>query len=88
MSTQSDVPMSALKSFVIEELAMGRKVNETDNLLEQGVIDSIRLLRLVNFIEETYGITVPDEAMVVDNFRSLETIASFIERQSASTTKG
>jgi acyl carrier protein len=85
MSTQPNVAMSPLKSFVVEELAMGRQVSETDNLLDQGVIDSIRLLRLVTFIEETYGITVPDEMMTVDNFRSLETIASFIAHQSAST---
>jgi acyl carrier protein len=85
MSTQSNVAMSPLKIFVVEELAMGRQVSETDNLLDQGVIDSIRLLRLVTFIEETYGITVPDEMMTVDHFRSLETIASFIAQQSAST---
>lgn len=84
MSTQSSVPMSALKTFVVEDLAMGRQVNETTNLLAEGVIDSIRLLRLVSFIEETYGIIVPDEDMTIDNFNSLETIASFIARQSAS----
>ena len=87
MSTQSSVPMSALKGFVVEDLAMGRQVDETTNLLAEGVIDSIKLLRLVSFIEETYGITVPDEDMTVDNFHSLETIASFIARQSA-TRKG
>jgi len=76
--------MSALKSFVVEELAMGKPVTETANLLAEGIIDSIRLLRLVSFIEETYGITVPDEDMTVDNFRTLETIATFIARQSAS----
>ncbi|HVN17605.1 MAG TPA: acyl carrier protein [Dongiaceae bacterium] len=85
MSTQSTLGISALKSFVVEELAMGRPVNETSNLLAEGVIDSIRLLRLVSFIEETYGITVPDQDMTVDNFRSLDTIAAFIARQSAST---
>lgn len=83
MSTQSSVPMSALKSFVVEDLAMGRQVSDTTNLLAEGVIDSIRLLRLVSFIEETYGITVPDESMTVDNFRSLETIASLIAQRSA-----
>jgi methoxymalonate biosynthesis acyl carrier protein len=85
MSTQSNVATSPLKSFVVEELATGRQVSETDNLFEQGLIDSIRLLRLVTFIEETYGISVPDEMMTVDNFRSLETIASFIAQQSART---
>jgi len=84
MSNQPNVAMSPLKSFILEELATGRQVNETENLFAAGVVDSIRLFRLVAFIEETYGITVPDEAMVVDNFRSLETIASFLVRQSDS----
>lgn len=85
MSTQSTVAMSALKGFIVEDLAMGRQVNETDNLFKIGVIDSIKLFRLVAFIEETYGITVPDEAMVVDNFCSLETISSFIARLNPAT---
>lgn len=81
MSIESQVPMTEVKRFVTEDLAMGQEVNQHDNLVEKGIIDSIRLIRLVTFLEETYGICVPDEAMVAENFCSFDAIQSLIARQ-------
>jgi len=81
MSTESQVLLSEIKRFVIDDLAMGQEVNEHDNLVEKGIIDSIRLLRLVTFLEETYGVCVPDEALVAENFRSFDAIQSLIARE-------
>lgn len=81
MSTNSQVSMSEIRRFVTEDLAMGKEVHENDNLVERGIIDSIRLIRLVTFLEETYGVCVPDEAMVAENFRSFDAIQSLVARE-------
>jgi len=48
------------------------------NLIESGVIDSMTLLRLTSFLEEQYGIEIPDEDIVAENFRSLGSIEAFV----------
>ena len=52
------------------------------NLIDRGIIDSMSLVRLISFIEEQYGIQVEDEAIVPENFSSLNKVAAFIASQS------
>ncbi len=83
--------MAVVRSFVEEELLNGRKENleENTDLLEKGIIDSLSLLRLTTFLEQTCRITVEDEEIVPENFRSLAAIHAFVtKRQEASEPKG
>ena len=82
-TSASSQTMAAIKTFVEEELLAGRneKFDEKTDLLEQGVIDSLSLLRLVTFLEENCRIVVPDEEMVPENFRSLAAIQAFVARR-------
>lgn len=47
-------------------------------LIEQGILDSIELLNLVGFIEERFGVAVPVEAFVPENFATPAAIAALI----------
>ena len=70
----------ALKAFVYENFSLAGEegVDETELLLEEGIVDSLGLLEIVDFIETSYGITINDTDMVLDNFGTIETIAAFI----------
>ena len=48
-------------------------------LLENGVVDSIGVLELVGFLESEFGITVADEDLNADNFRTVEQIGAFVQ---------
>lgn len=50
-----------------------------DDLLGGGMIDSLGLMNMIAFIEETYGLTVPPEDMVIEHFMSIDTIAAYLE---------
>jgi acyl carrier protein len=52
-----------------------------ENLLAQGVIDSMGILKLVTFLEEAFGIETDDDDMVPENFESLAALCSFVERR-------
>lgn len=52
-----------------------------DPLLESGVIDSLGILRLVNFIEDSFGVMVSEDDLDPDNFTSVATIAEFVGRK-------
>ena len=83
---ESNQTMAAVKTFIQEQLVEGRveKYDESGDLIEQGVIDSLSLIRLVSFLEQDCQIQVPDEDIVPNNFRTVAAIEAFVAaRQSA-----
>jgi len=79
--TSAEVIVSEVRSFV-EELAQDTvdHIDENTDLIERGVIDSLDLMRLTTFLEERFQITVQDEDMVSNNFRSLRAIEGLVVR--------
>jgi acyl carrier protein len=63
--------------FVNEDLlADSKKKVECDTpLFDEGWIDSLKILRLIAFLEVTAGRKIPDALIVMDRFRTIETIA-------------
>ncbi len=54
------------------------RLSDHDDLLESGILDSVGVLDLVAQLETTYGITVADDDLVPDNFRSVASLAAFV----------
>jgi acyl carrier protein len=73
-----------IKEYIREELMNGSngELDESENLLAAGVIDSLGILRLVSFVEEKFGIEVPDEDVTIDNFQSVKAMSDYIASQS------
>lgn len=70
-----------IRKFVLQKLAkkaIQMNVNDQDNLITTGVIDSLAVMQLVAFIEESFSIKVKDEDIVPDNFESIEAISVFV----------
>jgi acyl carrier protein len=86
------IDLTAVRKFVNSELLYqeDQQIDDNVNLIESGVIDSMTLLRLVSFLEENYGIEIPDQEIVPDNFRSLNAISAFLASRVSATeqTKG
>jgi acyl carrier protein len=73
--------MEELEKFVVNELAVEqdkKSITPDEDLLMQGVIDSMGVLKLSSFIEEKFGIKVTDIDMVPENFQNLEKLTEFI----------
>ena len=73
-----------IKEYIREELMNGSngELDESENLLAAGVIDSLGILRLVSFVEEKFGIEVPDEDVTIDNFQSVKAMSDYVASQS------
>lgn len=59
---------------MLSELAvdLGKRSLDPDaDLLEQGIIDSLGVMKLVLVIEESYGIEVNDQDIIPKNFQCL-----------------
>ncbi len=69
-----------LMAYVKNELLRGRgeKLTPADDLLSAGIIDSLGILQMVGFIEDRFGIQVPDEDVVYENFHSVKALAEYL----------
>lgn len=63
-------------SFMERETAL----NDSDSLTQNGIIDSIGLLELIDYICETYSIEIPEDMLTPENFDSLQGITNLITR--------
>ena len=75
-----------LVRYVSQELldgTSGANLQADDNLLTSGLIDSLGIIRLVNFIEDSFGVQVRPEDITIENFRTINVISSYLEKQRA-----
>ena len=53
------------------------------SFLQEGIVDSVGVLELVLFVEETFGVEVNDQEIIPDNFDSVEKLAGYIRSKTA-----
>lgn len=53
------------------------------SLTRQGVLDSMGVLELIMFIEERFGLKVPDEDTVPENFDTIDRIVAYLDARLA-----
>ena len=56
-------------------------VDENDLLFEEGVIDSLHLLELIDLLQERFGIEVASDELLPENFESLQAMADYVRRK-------
>jgi acyl carrier protein len=57
-----------------------RDVAADTELIGLGILDSIEILNLVSFLEERFGVTLPIEEFIPENFQSPRAIADLVVR--------
>ncbi len=54
-----------------------------ENLLLSGLVDSLGVMSLVAYMEETFGFKIPFDDVVIENFMSIEAMTAYVQgRQS------
>jgi len=61
--------------------AGGAPIDRETLLLESGVLDSINLVRLVQFVEKRFNIDIPDTDIREDLFESSATVAAYVSQR-------
>jgi len=75
-----------LRTFVVDNFLFGQAdetFSNADSFLEKGLIDSMGILTLVEFVTDKYSIVVEDEEMVPENWDSVQRIASFVQKKTS-----
>jgi len=79
-----------LRQFILTEFLPGESaanLRDDTPLRTSGVLDSMATLRLVSFIERSYGIEVDAHEAGIDNFDCIRDIAAFVVRKRAAAGK-
>lgn len=53
-------------------------LEEDTNIFESGLVDSLFAMQLVNWIEDEYDISISNDQLDLDNFKSINAIANLI----------
>ncbi len=84
--------MNAIEQSImqhIRDVAAGSDVSVTPDtgLLETGLLDSINLVGLIQFLEERFAIRIPDSDIGADLFTSPATLIAYVEKRLGGTTR-
>ncbi len=56
------------------------EIHPNTKLLEEGILDSIGMILLINELEKTYAIAIPLERLKAEDFATITDIASLVKR--------
>ncbi|MBR4013912.1 MAG: acyl carrier protein [Clostridia bacterium] len=65
---------------ILSELHPNVDFATADGLIDDGVLDSLDIVSLVAEIDTEFGVTVPAEEIIPENFNSAEAIFAMITR--------
>lgn len=75
---------SQVQKFILEEFLPGEspdELTEETPLITGGILDSIGTLKLVTFLEETFGVTLEAHEAGVEHLDSIGKIAELIQEK-------
>ena len=75
--------IEAVRRFLVEQeyIKPDELIDESESMLERGVIDSVGVLNLVTFLEDRYKIEIEDDDLMPENFDSLAAINNYVRNQ-------
>ena len=71
---------AAIEQYLLKEREGVRKrsLPADVSLIEAGILDSLMLAQLVEFLERTFGVDTSPDDLIPDNFETLSRIARYV----------
>ncbi len=76
---EKDVRQFLADNFILDDGGAGLGADES--LTQAGVLDSMGVLELIMFIEQHFGVSIPDEDTLPENLDSVSRIAGYVSRR-------
>jgi acyl carrier protein len=79
---------SRIKDFIAANLLFspdGFTYSEDASFLQEGIIDSLGVMELVEFVRKSFGVAVTQNEVTPEHFDSVAMLASFIRDKQATT---
>ena len=70
-----------LRVFICDRFSVARGgITDEESLLDGGIVDSMGILELVEFIEREFEVELADEELLADRFESIAALTGLVER--------
>ncbi len=79
------VEKQAIRQFILSSVALAQLDDDAD-LFEAGIVNSLFAVQLLAFVEKTFAIEVGMDDLDIDNFKSVNATAAFVQRRSGRAT--
>ena len=76
---------NTMRSFLSRFIA-NHDLRDDEDIFAAGFVNSMFAMQLVQFIEHEFGFAIETEDLELDNFRSIEAMARFIEHKRSVAT--
>lgn len=72
--------LEKIRQFILDNYPKAREgdLQADDKLLEKGIIDSLGLFTLIEFLETAFGVTVSVSDVTEDKFASIQALSDFV----------
>jgi len=74
----------AVRAFLVDNFMFRGEIDklpDSSSLVKAGILDSVGILLLISFMEDTYDMKVSDDEVEPENLESVDNITAFIERK-------
>jgi len=76
----NDILLAYINQHFVDEEEQ-ESVTENDDLLSEGILDSLGMMKLIRFVEDEFDVKVQPEDMTVENFTSVRSIVDYLKSQ-------
>jgi len=88
MTNPTDNPMveRLIREFIAQNILLsdtGFPHPDDVSLLQEGIIDSLGVMELVEFVQKTFGVQVEQSEVTPEHFDSIARLAAFVRRKAA-----
>ena len=77
---------ASIKEFIMTEVSPDlhlERIGDDEPLIESGIVDSLGMLKILAFLDETFGVDLGGEIRP-ENFKNVRTICALVENQRSS----
>jgi acyl carrier protein len=73
-----------IKQFIQTEIVVTQEREALDDstpLIDSGIVDSLGIMKLLAFLEDTFSIRMTEDELIPENFESIHVISILIEKK-------
>ena len=72
-----------IRSFLLKRIGEDKELGNEEDIFKAGYVNSLFALELVTFLEKSFGITVENEDLDLNNFNTVAHLESFVAKKTA-----
>ena len=80
-ANDNDNLKTEIRDYFKANMGKDARFADGDDIFADGLVNSLFALQLVTFLEDSFNITVENDDLDLQNFRSVDAIADFVGRK-------